>query len=706
MFTHTNFKQMFLGVLITSASMFFSSYAGAFERQYYRMTDYGVVMRGGLATADFTGDGIDELFVASNNPLPLLIAFKQDVSALKVTSISPLALSSGGATQLHIWQGANGPQLISVSGNGWQGQGSTVRIFAGWPLSMVTTYDIPAGLAGSAVGDLNGDGQAEMVALVGQQTQAFRLSDGVLLWTLPNSATNIVLANLDADPALEIVLAGTIGLVFDGVTRTQEWSYPDGFGSYLAAGNVNSGTPGFVGANDWGYFTIFRGAPWSPVWDFNVFDIDAVAVANLDGVGADEIIEGDGQWGSVKIIDSQTRTLRNSIPNGGYGIAAVGSIRTAASQGRDVVFAPSGTSGTDARLSLRVAQPANGQTLFELNSEPGGIGATSIGDIDADGQVELIVANGSSQPGRIRIVDRDSGVEEWVSPQNAGNANSPFYIAPKFLFQTQLDADPAQELVVVGTSTYDGRIVVLDGQSREVQLQIGDYSTSHPLGSREIVGAALLDYNSDGFKDIALITQPTSTGENGIRVHVFSLRTGLPLWESIRMGQGFATARGIFVQPSDGQDLLVAALPDGLRAFGAQSQLLEWTYTEQIQKALYQPNAPGGAEIVLERADGTMIHLDAATRGVHRSYQLGELSRAIVALPGAPYLLVATANALTLRTLQGQAISSTNDTLTSQSLSPIAIAPAGRLFDVLTGTGFGYAFHKLSSDDIFADSFE
>ncbi len=265
MFMHTNFKQMFLGVLITSTSMLFSSYADAFERQYYRMTDYGVVMRGGLATADFTGDGIDELFVASNNPLPLLIAFKQDVSALKVTSISPLASSSGGATQLHIWQGANGPQLISVSGNGWQGQGSTVRIFAGWPLSMVTTYDIPAGLAGSAVGDLNGDGQAELVALVGQQTQAFRLSDGVLLWTLPNSATNIVLANLDADPALEIVLAGTIGLVFDGVTRTQEWSYPDGFGSYLAAGNVNSGTPGFVGANDWGYFTIFRGAPWSPV---------------------------------------------------------------------------------------------------------------------------------------------------------------------------------------------------------------------------------------------------------------------------------------------------------------------------------------------------------------------------------------------------------------------------------------------------------
>ena len=681
------------------------SRANSFERQYVRVTDYGVTMRGGLVAADFTGDGIDELFVASRNVVPLLIAYTQDVSALRVARYFSLASASGGgATKLHIWRGANGPQLVAVSVNGWQTQTSTVRIFAAWPLTMVSTYDIPAGHEGSAVGDLDGDGQAELV-LTGERTRAFNLSNGALLWTLPNSATDIALANLDADPALEVVLASTPGVVFDGVTRTLEWSYPDSFGSYLATGNINSGaTPGFVGARNWSYFTVFRGAPWSPVWDYSVFDIDAVAVANLDGVGADEIIEGDGQWGSVNIIDSQTRTLRLAIPNPGHGMAAVGAIRTATSQGKDVVFAPSG-SGSFSKLALRVARSENGQTLFELNSD-GGVGATSIGDLDADGQVELVTADSNSSPGRIRIVDRNSGAEEWLSPPIAGNANEPFYIAPRFLFQTQLDADPALELVVAGTSTYDGRIIVLDGQTRQVQLQIGDYSNSRPLDSREIVGAALVDYDADGFKDIALATQPTTTGASGVRVHVFSLRTGLPLWESIHMGQGFSTARGLFVQPGNGQQLLVAALPDGLRAFGVQSQLLEWTHTAQIQKVVYQPSAPGGAEIVLEDDDGTMTHLDAVTRSVRRSYQLPGLSRAIVPVPGAPYLLVATAEALTLRTLQGDALSTTGDLLVSQSLSPVAIAADGSRFDVLTGMSFGFALHKLNLDSVFADSFE
>lgn len=674
-----------------------------FHTQSVKVTDYGTIMRDGIATADFSGDGIDEIFVTSASQAPMLIALTQELLTLRPARLLPLPAGSDQQTQLHVWQGTNGPILVAVTASSWSSPVSTVQLYAGWPLTAISTYNIPTGLSGVAIGDVEGDGIAELVAGIGTQTQVFRLSDGLFQWSLPIAASDIVIANLDADPASELVFATTPGVVYDGGTRLQEWSYPDGFGAFLAAGSIGSGgAPGFVGARDWGYFTTFRSSPWSPVWDYSEFDIDAIAVANLDGVGADEIIEGDGQWGSVNIVDSQTRTLRLGIPHQGHGIAALAAVKTSTAAGKDIIFAPNSSSSGP---SLSVVRSSNGASLYELRSDPGGIGATSIGDIDADGQVELVVASSGSEPARIRVFNRDSGVEEWVSP-GAGNANDPFYMGPKFLFQTQLDADPALELVAAGSGTITGRILVLDGATKAVQLQIGDYTTSRPLDSRSIVGAVLVDYNADNFKELAIVTQPTSSGENGVRVHVFSLLTGAALWESVRIGQGFAQAKGIHLQQSAGHDVLVAALPEGLRAFGVQSQLLEWTHTAPIHRAVYLADAPGGAEILIENSVGAVTHLDAETRAVRRNYTLSGPSTAIAPVLGAPYFIAAHPGALNLMSLTGTVLGSATDAVGIAGFSPLSVRQDGSRFDVLTGTGFGFVHHKLDPDGVFAGGFE
>lgn len=683
-------------------------HADSFKNLLLRITDFGSPARDSLVTADFTGDGNDEIFMISNNTAVLLIALAQDVNGFSPVQHFRLPIQNGSRSELHVVQDNSEPRLVLVTTQGTNPVTSEVRVYSGWPLRQQLVYSIAPGHFASAVGDLNNDGVVELVVNTLGETYGLRLNDGQWLWSVPTDiATDIVLANLDSDPALEMVLAGyPPGKVYDGSSHELEWSWQDGFGRYLAAGNIGTdGTPAFVGALDWTYFTVFGGVPWSPSWNFQRFDIDAVLVANVDGSGADEIIQGDGQWGSINIIDSQNHSLRRSIPNPGHGTAALAVAKTQSSSGKDVVFAPARASQQNATV-LRMARSSDGEILRDLISDAGGIGATTIGDLDGDGAADLVVANSTASQGRIHVIDRDTGREKWLSPSGVGNANDPFYIQPRFLFQTQLDNDAPLELVVAGNGGGDGRIIVLDGQTKEIQLQIGDYSNSRPIPSRGVAGAVLLDYDTDGFKDIALITQPTSTGESGVRVHVLSLRTGQMLWESDRLGQGFATARGIFVQPGSSQKLLVAVLPEGLYAFGVESQLLEWMHSIPCKRAIYAGLAPAGPEIVVEDNIGLVTHLDASTLTTRRSYPLREPSRGILPQQDAPYLLFAESDGLSLRTMEGVLLGKAKDAIAQNGPSAVSVTWNGSTFDVLTGLDFGYVLHTLNTNSIFANSFE
>ncbi len=153
--------------------------------------------------------------------------------------------------------------------------------------------------------------------------------------------SDVLLEQLDADPALEIVLAGVPGYVLDGATQAIDWTYKDGFGAYLAGGHFSDGGGAqFVAARDWDLFTVFQSAPYSPIWDASVFDIDAIAAADLDGDGFDEIIEGDGQWGGVNIYDSRTQQVRLSIPHSAWGMEALAVADFGISGRPSIAFSP------------------------------------------------------------------------------------------------------------------------------------------------------------------------------------------------------------------------------------------------------------------------------------------------------------------------------------------------------------------------------
>ncbi len=684
------------------------------QARFEQITDIGLVLERSMTVADFDGDGIDEIFTITNpsgSQTSVLTAFKQTSAGLRVSQYFTLSPVFFRGPRLYIRETPQGPHLIMVAGDADLSTGRTsVRVFAGWPLSLVESRELPASHQASAIGDLDGDGSDDIVILGPVETRAFRISDGAPLWTLPQFFWDVALANLDADPALEVVLAGHTGpgAVHDGVTAEREWLHPEGFGRRLAVGNVGpGGSLAFVGARDFDRFTVFRPAPWGLLWEFSVSNTDAIAVDNVDGVDADEILQGDGQFGFVKIIDSQTRAIRQSISNPGHGVAALKSIRTRPENPLDIIFAPK-SYFLSAPIVLQVSDAVSGETLASVSADPGGISATLQADIDADGRVEMVVSNGSRTQGTLRIYDRDSGAEEWRSPQEPMNEDQPFYIRPDLVLQVQADADAPLELVVVGRTINNSKVLVLDGATRAVQLHLGSNPTDPLLPFRTVVDAELLDFDGDGFRDLAVLSQPSSISDLGARLHVYSLRTGATLWESPRLGVGLTQAVGLHMQPGTGQFLLVAALPDGLHAFGVQSRQLEWTHPIGVAETAYVADAPGGPEIVVVDANGGVAYLDAGTRNLRRRHSLSGPALSVTPVPGLPALLYEESSRMTLRYLDGTLIGGFDLRLIPESpvRAPVSVQARGDTHDVLVGHTLGFMRLELNAGLIFRGTFE
>lgn len=662
-----------------------------------------------FAEADLDSDGRDELIFIGNAASPVLMAVGKRADNTYGMKMAKLVPDDGYMTRVLAWHSPGVSHILTIATNG------TVREYRGWPLVEQRTFNIASNVVAAEIGDINQDGTDDLVVATDGGLYTYSLANAQAQWSYPVSEIqDLGLAQLDADPALEIILAGPVpGLVLDGATQATDWQYIDGFGYRVAAGSLAAGGgTQWVGAQGWYLYSVFRASPWTPLWSGSASqDIGAIATANLDDNGRDVILLGDGQWGEVHVIDPTTQQDRFQVANPGHGMNAVAGIDFDADGKDEIAFAARTSSFQDPLLN--VANSQSGLVEWNLAPTAGPYIATALGDVDGDGSMELVAAAKSLYSyGRVAVFDALTGLEEWHSPE-VGNANEPFYIDVSNIHLVPHESTPGVDIVLAGNSIYDGRIVVLDGVTKAVRLQIGVYA-SGPMVSRNLKGSALVDYDNDGSLDYVAATQASTTGSSGALLQVFSGEDGSTLWTSVAMGGGFSAINDVLVMDvSTGSPntQLVAVLPGSLRAYDVSTGFLSWTLAATNDGAFLVPNGESGAEIGVYLASGGLTFYSASTRAYLRSYSLPAPLRTVTALGGElDALLAASADALALVDgVSGNIISATDylGPFPQQGSRLSATAGPSDSWMIAAGTETAlFRFWLNQSDTIFADSFE
>jgi hypothetical protein len=233
-----------------------------------------------------------------------------------------------------------------------------------------------------------------------------------------------------------------------------------------------------------------------------------------------------------------------------------------------------------------------------------------------------------------------------------------------------------------------------------------DGTTWPALDNREVSDAKEVDL--DGTPAIVSCLH----GNEGARLFLMDAASGAVLWQSVAMNTGPRGCIGLVSGrfEDDGDPLVVAVFESSIRAFNANTRLLEWTFSGEVDGASLVEGGAGGREFAVFKGS-QLRFLDAGSRKLLREFDLGEPVTALSEVDGdIRHLLVAAGGHLLLVDGVGGSV------LQASGYLGDALAAGNRLavykvgvstYLVGAGSAGGVFRFRLNLDErIFEDGFE
>jgi len=458
-----------------------------------------------------------------------------------------------------------------------------------------------------AATDLDGDGTVELIVLTSSNLRVFNPA-GQLLWSLSGpGGSDLVVAQMDQDPALEI--ATTSGHVVDATTRSVQWTRSGGFGAKLRAAEIDGDQRAeLIVADSWYYLTAYDVDTQLPKWSYQTaHDIGSIEIANVDSDPEVELLYGDGQWGKLHVmtLNSVTPVEEWNASNSEHGVQRI-TVADADGDGVAEILWTSGGSSTG-RDRLEVLDTVTHQPEWESIHLDGPFLNPVVGDVTGDGVPELVTASSESgsgySSGRILVFDSATLKLQGISQPIADNYS---WTGLRDLKLRDVNGDGRLEIVVAADWLYDGLIEVYsftDSRTFERKWTNNDRPDGAPFSQVDV-----LDVDNDGDLEIVAGNDTEHTGSNGNYVRVIDYATKAEEWRSPHLGSSWDGVQSLAIGDldSDGHPEAVASVPDvGIAVMDLGLRLMEFTLEGNFPSVAVRPNRVG---FVAGTEDGKVNH--------------------------------------------------------------------------------------------------
>ena len=452
--------------------------------------------------------------------------------------------------------------------------------------------------------DIYGDGQMQLLLLVrigsGMQLRAFSIPSLEPVWqytldAAPTSNPVMTTGQVDSDPAREVIFG--YGVVIDPVRLVEQWFYNEGFGIAIQAANIDSDSADeLIGMQGWNYVTAFDIDLQTPKWQIDTgSDHDSMLIADVTGNTFPEILVGDGQWGSIRVYDSQTQTALWTVQNPEHGVSGIG-VGDADNDGElDLIWGSGWTSSGADHLYLTPID--RHQPTFEFVDYDGPFLSAPL-QLDSDDALELVIfaggTNSGYDSGNHFVIDTSTGAEEPDLGLDIAQPPS-HYSGSWRVLSANVDTDPADELILgAGNDLY---LFDHDG----TRLIRRTFSTAvYP----EWVG----DVDGDGQLELVAHTS------NRITVH--AIATLEYEWQSVTHSPGVSGLAVGDVDNDTHMEIVFHGTQSSVKAYDGQTHLLDWQMpASQRASGVEVGNADGTGNLeILVVEDGKLMVYDGQTR--------------------------------------------------------------------------------------------